>query len=624
MHRRIVALASAGFLFSCGGGGGSSTPAEWTVLVYMVADNDLEQFAVPNLQQMAAVGSSEKLNIVAEVDRSLKHDATAIGNISASPTTKRLLVHTNSFEQLEDLGNIDSAKPAALADFIQWGMKKFPAKNYALVLWDHGGGWTGFGLDEPAQDIMSLSGITQALHDGLAAAGVARLQLLGFDACLMSTLEVMESIKPYASFLVASEETEPGAGWDYSVLGPARDTAVEAATLGRAFVDGFVAANASEGSITMALTDLTVLTGMETALAHFDQQITPQLAAAAVTVARSREAALEFGRNPDPAQSQHMLDFGDLLAQLDQVDAARFASLAAETREALGAVVKYRKAGSATSASTGISIYFPAAGPLPSSYLALPGMDSWRHFLQAYFDQGATAPVPTLGAITPTVNLTAGSVEVSAPIAANGNAVASATMRFGFSFPESAPGAADDEIDLYGDRPAAFSSTAVSASWNKSLARLTQGQLHSYAYLSVESRSPALSAAMIPLAYLASGATSCAGAPVAVREILFDPATGAVSSDRYFLNQQSGISELKPAAGTSFKPVVYAFVNTVKFTKAATAQGWSCIGDQFAADQAIALDFYGPTVSGLVEFTLLLSAENAAGKGDTAVVFGTF
>jgi hypothetical protein len=65
-------------------------------------------------------------------------------------------------------------------------------------------------------------------------------------------------------------------------------------------------------------------------------------------------------------------------------------------------------------------------------------------------------------------------------------------------------------------------------------------------------------------------------------------------------------------------------VGSQKFTKAPSQQGWFCIGGQFAADQSLPLDFHAPSVGNGVEIALILSADNAAGKGDVAAAFGTY
>lgn len=83
--------------------------------------------------------------------------------------------------------------------------------------WDHGGGWTGMGADETNdEDGLGIDEIAQGLDEGMAAAGVSTLDLLGFDACLMATYEVASTLAPYADYMVASEELEPGHGWNYA------------------------------------------------------------------------------------------------------------------------------------------------------------------------------------------------------------------------------------------------------------------------------------------------------------------------------------------------------------------------------------------------------------------------
>ena len=75
------------------------------------------------------------------------------------------------------------------------------------------------GGDESSDyDSLSLAEIDEALATGLDGAGVDRLDLLGFDACLMATYEVASTLAPRADLLLASQEFEPGHGWDYTAL----------------------------------------------------------------------------------------------------------------------------------------------------------------------------------------------------------------------------------------------------------------------------------------------------------------------------------------------------------------------------------------------------------------------
>src|SRR4029079_6677509 len=108
--------------------------------------------------------------------------------------------------------------PASLSQFISWGITNYPADRTALFLWDHGGGWDGFGLDETTRNHITAPALRTAIRQGLSDAQLGRLSLVAFDACLMATFEIAAMLRPYAEYLMASEETIPGHGLDYAKL----------------------------------------------------------------------------------------------------------------------------------------------------------------------------------------------------------------------------------------------------------------------------------------------------------------------------------------------------------------------------------------------------------------------
>lgn len=113
------------------------------------------------------------------------------------------------FELVDEQPLQSMASPATLSDFIRWGVQTCPAKKYALVLWDHGGGAkTGLFIDELFDgDIMYLYELSQALADG----GV-EFEAVIIDACMMANIETAYAIKDSARWMVASEEVVPGKG----------------------------------------------------------------------------------------------------------------------------------------------------------------------------------------------------------------------------------------------------------------------------------------------------------------------------------------------------------------------------------------------------------------------------
>ncbi len=138
-------------------------------------------------------------------------------------------------------GGDTGANVPELEDFIETTAKEYPAKNYMLVLWDHGGGPAdGYAGDERADSKDNGYITSEQLSKSLSAASLAirrsgqdeegntresgavsvnagfeKYAFLGFDACLMGNLETAMAVTPYADYLFGSEDLESGTGWDH-------------------------------------------------------------------------------------------------------------------------------------------------------------------------------------------------------------------------------------------------------------------------------------------------------------------------------------------------------------------------------------------------------------------------
>lgn len=196
---------------------------EWTFLVYMNSDNNLYEYGFLNVMQMEKVGSSDQVNIVVQMDPEPRN----------LPTT-RYFINKNSQAQqgkitsqvVGQLGETNMGDPKTLTDFLVWGAQNYPAKHYAVVVWNHGGGWVGVSYDDNPSAHLSTPQVRQALEgfntylsrsaarNGFRTA--QKIDLINFDACLMSTLEVAYELKDVANYLVASQFNEPGEGEDYT------------------------------------------------------------------------------------------------------------------------------------------------------------------------------------------------------------------------------------------------------------------------------------------------------------------------------------------------------------------------------------------------------------------------
>ncbi|MBZ4416408.1 clostripain-related cysteine peptidase [Myxococcus sp. RHSTA-1-4] len=582
----------------------------WTVLVYMVADNDLEPFALQDLEEMMQVGSGRSLTIVAQIDRAVGYSSSSIGSLPDFTTTKRLRVVPGGVEALSDLGEVNMGVQQTLSDFIAWGVRSYPADRYALVFWDHGGAWPGFGGDNstPGHDLLSIAELKAGIDSGMKAAGLGQFALIGYDACLMATYEVALAMRPYGEYLLASEELEPGHGWDWRSLQVLKDDPrASPHVLGQRIIQGFLAQAVEQrtsSKVTLSLTDLYALNDLVGAVGRLADAYTPGNPALATSFGRALHATLSFGASPDPSQSTHMVDLGDLADQL----AAQVPTLA-PTRDTIKAAllkaVVARSNGGATQRATGLSIYFPA---LPhyynSSYAALSEVAAWRGFLARYYE-GAQGTHPTFLSETATLQqgqegmvlrgyLTSGSAEF----------ITRSELYYGIAL-------SDGRLVALGDRPALVNSgTApyVEGSWNTTALVLTQGAQRGYGYLSLVPTDDGHLSVIIPFAYREAAGAS---AQYALRMILIN-GSGSVMQDIFYVESEGGFGQLSPVDGARLIPLVQVF--------STAGSSFASGGAEFDATLAIGLTFER-LPSGTSLFGIL-SVADYTGEGDTAYNVG--
>ena len=194
---------------------------EWTVIVYSAADDEvLEESMWFDVNEMEMVGSTPQVNVVVQLDR---YAGAFTGDGDWTDTRRFLIQQDNDLNSItspvvQSLGEVDTGDPQTLIDFVTWTIQNYPAKKYALVMSDHGGGWTGGFSDMSAASYSELSipEIVASIETIRQNTGIDKFELIGFDACLMGQIEVFGSLYPYSNYMVASEEVEPGYGWSYS------------------------------------------------------------------------------------------------------------------------------------------------------------------------------------------------------------------------------------------------------------------------------------------------------------------------------------------------------------------------------------------------------------------------
>ena len=190
---------------------------DWTVMVFINGKNDLASFAFSDVNEMEKIGSTDRVNVVAEVGHMKSEDPHGglILPDSVSWTGSRRLYITKDDNMrviksiMFNVGSGDMGDWRRLVDFVIWAKLTFPAKHYALVVWNHGNGVRGISYDDVTNHNFTVAQL------GRAMASIGKIDVYASDACLMQMAEVAYEIKDYAPVIVGGEEVVPGDGQDY-------------------------------------------------------------------------------------------------------------------------------------------------------------------------------------------------------------------------------------------------------------------------------------------------------------------------------------------------------------------------------------------------------------------------
>jgi len=351
--------------------------ADWTVLVYMCGDNDLEgsvddkgSYLYEDINAMEEVGSNDDVKIVVQVDRIDGEDASH-GNWK---NTKRGLIKQDSDKdistsQLDSVGELNMGDPDVLSDFIEWGVATYPAERYMLVLWDHGGGIYGVCEDWTSdRDSLAIPEVSQALAD----AGQF-IDLLQFDACLMGMIEQAYEVADYADIMTASQKISWTNLLPYDeILGDLvadpGQTTEELASMIVAHYEG--ALNSKQlGKNTYSAIDVSdVANGAGSVASKLDSLVTAIISDATGTdyslLVSHRNNTPHCGKEDEPGHyGEDYRDLGGFLS-LVAADTWLTASISDAAQEALDAyngsiVANYS---GVEENCTGMSIFFPAPG----------------------------------------------------------------------------------------------------------------------------------------------------------------------------------------------------------------------------------------------------------------------
>ncbi|MCF7792564.1 MAG: hypothetical protein K9N09_01845 [Candidatus Cloacimonetes bacterium] len=194
MLRWITLLILVVLLISCSE---KEKEADWTILVYMAADNGLNADALADIEEMMLGQFSDDVNVIVQIDES---------ELSDDPTAKRYKILPGTKTLISNLGEIDSGYYNNLTKFANWAFDKYPAEKKALFIWGHGNGWyNAYNKFCPDNDSNSAISVPDEEFKMAMQNINFHLDILVLDACNMLTMEVITEIFPYTDYIMGSE-----------------------------------------------------------------------------------------------------------------------------------------------------------------------------------------------------------------------------------------------------------------------------------------------------------------------------------------------------------------------------------------------------------------------------------
>jgi hypothetical protein len=397
-----------------------SAQKKWTILVYLNADNNLEDAGYEDIREMEKVGSTDDVNIVVQFDyvnprgtKRLYVEKAGTDDAPASPeptgsandfglSWNSAANHTLHSKVLEEMPEQDMGDANVFSEFITWGMKSFPADHYMIVMWNHGSGWSkeqqttkGISYDDTSGNHITTRQLESALDEIISVSG-NRIDVLAFDACLMGMVEVVDAVEGLVDFVVASEETIPWDGYPYddflTAFNASDDKSKEALVHELVKAYGASYSGGSQGSkeVTLSVIDVSKFEMFKRRLNTWLRSITQAgMSRNLLSDAARRSQSYEYPENKD--LGDYVQNVLNSLTETHQPSIA-LALIGRETYAkaaisgATGASLSLLKAINETvienfasrrySKSMGLAIYLPT--PYISSYGNFEGVSEWK------------------------------------------------------------------------------------------------------------------------------------------------------------------------------------------------------------------------------------------------------
>jgi hypothetical protein len=363
-----------------------STDTEWTIYWYLCG-SDLESnygAASNDIAELMEVELPENVKVLIQTG-----GASVWQNdfVNADKLGRYIYDH-NGLQLIEELPLASMGDEQTLEDFLTFGKSNYPSKRTAVVLWNHGGGSvSGAAFDEIyGMDSLSLAEMYQAFSKTFGEnAQNQPIDIIGFDTCLMATVDTAYTFSDIAKYLVASQEVEPGNGWLYSgwIGALAKMPNMEALELSKIICDSYAQGCEEVGTqdnITLSVTDLSKISNLISAYDDFGKEAlslsveNPSFFAHFSQIANNVE---NYGGNTREQGYTNMTDLGNLAIKSSEL----LPGTAAAVSKAIEDCVVYKINGKYRPDSAGLSCYYSYNGDVDdfNAYASISPAESFKY-----------------------------------------------------------------------------------------------------------------------------------------------------------------------------------------------------------------------------------------------------
>ena len=332
----------------------------WTLFVYLCG-TDLESdygMGSADLEEMKSASTGDKVRFIVQTGGTQvwKNDYVNEDKL------QRYLIQNGEIKLLKEIKLDDMGDPGTLSDFLKWGLKEYASARNGVILWNHGGGSiTGVCFDECFySDSIDLAELDTVLNESIEVTG-KKLDFIGFDACLMGTVETANICATYADYMYGSEEVEPGSGWDYVAIGDYLGSKpdADALALGKVVADSFLKAcekDDDDALTTFSIIDLSKIDNLVTAFNNFAKDVydAGQDVATRGDIVRAISGVDDFGGNNKTEGYTNMIDLGGLIDACSSYSQNSNAAI-----KAISEAVAYSVSGYVHEGVSGLATYYP-------------------------------------------------------------------------------------------------------------------------------------------------------------------------------------------------------------------------------------------------------------------------